>query len=99
MEYVYAILFLHKIGKDINEENLTKLFEAVGAQADPAMVKAVVAAAKEIDIDEAIKSAAFPMAMPAAQAAAPVEKKEEEKKEEEKKEEEEVVEGLSALFG
>ncbi|MHA1859586.1 MAG: 50S ribosomal protein P1 [Candidatus Asgardarchaeia archaeon] len=99
MEYVYASLLLHKAGKEISEENLSKVLEAAGVNVDPARIKAVVAALSEIDIDEAIKSAAFPVA--AAPTPAPTEKaqKEEKKEEEEEKKEEEAVEGLSALFG
>ncbi len=69
-------------------------------------LKALVAALKEINIDEVLKNAT---AMPVAVAAAPTaqtaqapaqEKKEEEKKEEEKKvSEEDVGAGLSSLFG
>jgi len=89
MEYVYASLLLHKAGKKIDENNLSKVLESAGIKVDPARVKAVVAALSEIDIEEAIKSAAFPAAVPAAQ---PTEVKEEERKEE-------AVEGLGALFG
>ena len=101
MEYVYASLLLHKAGKEINEENLTKVLEAAGVAVDPAQVKAVVAALSEIDIDEAIKSAAFPAVAPVAATAPAAEaaKEEEKKEEEEEKKEEEAVEGLSALFG
>ncbi|MHA1505684.1 MAG: 50S ribosomal protein P1 [Candidatus Asgardarchaeia archaeon] len=99
MEYVYASLLLHKAGKEISEENLSKVLEAAGVDVDPARIKAVVAALSEIDIDEAIKSAAFPVA--AAPTPVPTEEapKEEKKEEEEEKKEEEAVEGLSALFG
>jgi large subunit ribosomal protein L12 len=67
-------------------------------------VKSLVAALKEIDIDEAIKSAALPVAPAAATApaAAPAEeKKEEEEKEEEEEKvsEEDIAAGLGALFG
>ncbi|AEM39812.1 ribosomal protein 60S [Pyrolobus fumarii 1A] len=110
MEYIYASLLLHAMGKEISEENLKKIFEALGVQPDEVRIKAVVAALKEINIDEVIKTAT---AMPVAPAAAPAaaapaaaaeEKKEEEKKEEEeeKKEgvsEEELAGGLESLFG
>ena len=104
MEYVYAAMLLHKAGKPIDEENLTRVLEAAGINADPVRVKALVAAIAEVDIEEAIKSAPTFMPAPAAAAPAPAEEKpaEEEKKEEEKKEEEEVeeaLEGLGALFG
>ena len=105
MEYIYAALLLHRAGKPIDEENVTKVLEVAGIQTDPARVKALVAALSEIDIDEAIKSAptvlaATPAAVPAEAAPAAEEKKEEEKKEEEEeKKEEEALEGLGALFG
>ncbi|RLE65910.1 MAG: 50S ribosomal protein P1 [Thermoprotei archaeon] len=105
MEYVYASLLLHYAGKPVNEENVKKVLEAAGIEVDEARVKALVAALNEINIDEAIKSAAIPAtAAPVAPAEAPAaeEKKEEEeeKKEEAKEEEEEeIAEGLSALFG
>ncbi len=108
MEYIYASLALHAAGKEINEENLKKMLEAVGIQVDEVRIKAVVAALNEINIDEVVKAAT---AMPAAPvAAAPVEaeekkeeKKKEEEEEEEKKEEavsdEQIAAGLGGLFG
>ncbi|MEM2341420.1 MAG: 50S ribosomal protein P1 [Candidatus Bathyarchaeia archaeon] len=107
MEYIYAAMLLHRAGKPIDEENLTRVLHAAGVNVDPIRVKALVAALSEINIDEAIKSApAFmPMAVsapvtPAVSAAPAVEekpKKEEKKVEEER--EEEALEGLAALFG
>lgn len=102
MEYVYAAMLLHKAGKPVDEENVTKVLKAVGINADQARVKALVAALSEVDIDEAIKSS--PAFMPAAAAAAtpaPAEEKptEEEKEEEEEEKEEAALEGLGALFG
>jgi len=101
MEYIYAAMLLHKAGKPIDEENVTKVLQAAEIKADPGRVKALVAAISEINIEEAIKSA--PTLMPAAVApAAPVAPAAEEKPEEEEKEEkteEEALEGLGALFG
>ena len=104
MEYVYAAMLLHKAGKPIDEENVTKVLEAAGIHVDLARVKALVAALSEVDIDEAIKSAPTLMAAAPAAAskeAAPAaeEKPEEKKEEEEEKKEEEALEGLGALFG
>ncbi|HDI46660.1 MAG TPA: 50S ribosomal protein P1 [Candidatus Methanomethylia archaeon] len=105
MEYVYASLLLHSAKQPINEENIKKVLEAAGIPVDDVKVKALVAALSEVDIDEAVKSAALPAVAPAAAApAAAPEAKEEAKKEEETKEEEkegaeESVEGLAALFG
>jgi len=104
MEYVYAAMLLHKAGKPIDEDNVTKVLSAAGINADPARVKALVAALSEVNIDEAIKSSAafMPVAAPSAPAPAPTEEKapkEEKKKEEEEKKEEAALEGLGALFG
>ena len=101
MEYVYAALLLHKVGKEINEENIKKVIEATGTDPDMARIKALVASLNNIDIDEAIKSAT---AMVSAPVEAPTEEKKEEapkkeEKKEEEKEEEEALSGLSALFG
>jgi len=109
MEYVYAVLLLHAAKKEITEENVRKVLEAVGIAVDDVRLKALVAAVKEINIDEIIKSATATPIAPAVVPAAPQpaaqpaeERKEEEKKEEEKKEtvsEEQLAEGLAALFG
>ncbi|MFB6490830.1 MAG: 50S ribosomal protein P1 [Thermoproteus sp. AZ2] len=108
MEYVYAALLLHYAKQEINEDNLAKVLQAAGLQPDEVRVKTLVAALKEVNIDEAIKSAAFaPVAAPAAAAAAaPAQAqqaapaKEEKKEEEEKKgpSEEEIAGSLAALF-
>ncbi|AKG39385.1 MAG: 50S ribosomal protein P1 [Infirmifilum sp.] len=106
MEYVYASLILYHAGKEITEESVKKILEAAGIQVDEIRLKALVASLKEINIEEAIKTAAVPVAAAPATApatTAPVQAKTEEaKKEEEKKEEapeETVEEGLSSLFG
>ncbi|MDK2869674.1 MAG: large subunit ribosomal protein [Pyrococcus sp.] len=102
MEYVYAALLLHSVGKEINEENLKAVLQAAGVEPDEARIKALVAALEGVNIDEVIEKAAMPVAVAAAPVAAPAqegeEKKEEEKKEEEVSEEEALA-GLSALFG
>ncbi|OLD05604.1 MAG: 50S ribosomal protein P1 [Crenarchaeota archaeon 13_1_40CM_3_53_5] len=100
MKYVYAALLLHSASQPITEENVKKVITATGGQADEVQVKALVAALAEVNIAEALKSAAA-MAPVAAVAAAPAEAKKEEKKpaEDEKKKEEEALAGLGALFG
>jgi len=62
MEYIYSALLLHSAGKEITEENVKKVIEATGEKADDAQVKALVAALKDVNIDEAIKNAAMPVA-------------------------------------
>jgi len=101
MEYVYAALLLHKLGKPVSEENLTSVVKATGVAPDQVKIKALASALSEVNIDEALKSAAT-MAVAAAPAAAaagaPAAKAEEKPKEEEKKEEE-ALQGLASLFG
>lgn len=98
VEYVYAALMLHKLKKDVSEENVSAVVKASGAEVNDAQVKSLVAALADVDIDEAVKAAPVAAAAaPAAEAEAPAEKKEEKK--EEGKSEEAAMEGLSSLFG
>ena len=101
MKYVYAALMLHSWAQPVTEENVKKLVNAAGGQAEEAQVKALVAALSEVNIDEALKSASSMMMAPAAAPAAPAEgkKKEEKPAEDDKKKEEEALAGLGALFG
>jgi len=101
MKYVYAALMLHSWAQPVTEENVKKLVNAAGGQAEESQVKALVAALSEVNIDEALKSASSMMMAPAAPAAAPAEgkKKDEKPAEDEKKKEEEALAGLGALFG
>jgi len=102
MEYVYAALLLHKLGKPVNEENLTSVVKAAGTDPDTVKIKALASALSEVNIDEALKNAATMAAAPAAAAAAttgPAAAKAEEKPKEEEKKEEEALQGLASLFG
>ncbi|MDG6899328.1 MAG: 50S ribosomal protein P1 [Nitrososphaerota archaeon] len=100
MEYVYAALLLHKLGKPVNEENLTSVVKATGATPDEVKIKALTSALGEVNIDEALKNASTMAAAPVAAPASgtPAAKAEEKPKEEEKKEEE-ALQGLASLFG
>ena len=101
MEYVYAALMLHKLKKDITEENITNIVKSSGAEVNDAQVKALVASLADVNIEEAIKAA--PVAVAAAPAATEAPAKNDEDKKEEKadsgKSEEQAMEGLSSLFG
>jgi len=102
MEYVYAALMLHKLKKEITEENVTSIVKSSGAEVNEAKVKSLVASLADVNIEDAIKAA--PVAVAAAPAAAPAEGgegKKEEKKDEAAsgKSEEKAMEGLSSLFG
>jgi large subunit ribosomal protein L12 len=99
MEYVYAALLLHKSGGKLTAKAMEDVLTAAGATPDKGRIKALLAALKDVDIDEALTSAAaMPVAAaPAAGAAAPA--AEEKKEEEEEEPEEEVTAGLGSLFG
>jgi len=100
MEYIYAALLLHKLGKPVSEENLMSVVKATGVTPDTVKIKALASALSEVNIDEALKSAASMAVAPAAGPVqgAPAAKAEEKPKEEEKKEEE-ALQGLASLFG
>jgi len=78
MEYVYAALMLHKLKKEITEENVTSIVKASGAELNEAKVKSLVASLADVNIEDAIKAA--PVAAAAAPAAAPAEGAEKRKK-------------------
>ncbi len=104
MEYVYAALLLHKLKKEVTEENVSSVVKASGTEVNQAQVKALVAALADVNIDDAIKAAPVAVAAaaaPAAEAAAGGEAKQEkkEKKADDGKSEEQAMEGLSSLFG
>ncbi|RZD33557.1 MAG: 50S ribosomal protein P1 [Thaumarchaeota archaeon] len=99
MEYVYAALMLHKLKKEITEENVTSIVKASGTEVNEAKVKSLVASLADVNIEDAIKAA--PVVAAAAAPAEGGEGKKEEKKDEAAsgKSEEKAMEGLSSLFG
>ena len=96
MEYTYAALLLHKVGKDINEDNLKAVISATGAEVDEAKVKVMMASLSGVDIADKLANASI-AAAPAAGGSAEAEAPKEEKKKEEPKAE--AAEGLASLFG
>ncbi|EMA45189.1 50S ribosomal protein P1 [Halococcus saccharolyticus] len=58
MEYVYAALILNETDEEINEDNLTDVLDAAGADVEESRVKALVAALEDVDIEEAVDQAA-----------------------------------------
>lgn len=98
MEYIYAALLLHKLGKEISEENVKKIISAAGDHVDESKIKSLIASLKGVNIDKELENASLVASAPVAQAGehhAAKEHKEEPK--EEKRES--AAEGLSALFG
>ena len=92
MEYIYAALLLHRLGKPIDDANLKKVIESAGASFDEAKAKVLVASLSGVDIEKELANASVMAAAPAASAPVVEEKKEEVKAEA-------AAEGLSALFG
>mgnify|MGYP001572979461 FL=1 len=95
MEYVYSALLLHKLGKEVSEENVKKVVAATGEKVDDSKVKSLIASLKDVDIAKELESASLIAATPVGETHK-VEKKEEKPKEEKH---EAAAEGLSALFG
>jgi large subunit ribosomal protein L12 len=114
MEYVYAALTLNESGEEINEENITAVLEAAGVDVEQSRVKALVAALEDVDIEEAIETAAAAPAAGGAAAGGAAEADEAEEEETEEADEEAAEEeadddddedegdegeGLGELFG
>lgn len=97
MEYIYAALLLHKLGKEVDEKHIESVVAAAGAKIDESKVKSLIASLKGVDIEKELESASLVAAAPVSSGEASKEKKKEEKPKEEKKEA--AAEGLSALFG
>jgi len=96
MEYVYAALLLHKLGKEVNEENITKILQASSAKIDESKVKSLVASLKGVDIEAELANAVVASATDSGAREASEKAKEEAPKEEKQ---EASAAGLSALFG
>ena len=101
MEYIYAVMLLHKAGKEVSEASVKAVLDAAGVAADAGRIKALLAALKDVNIDDAIaKAATAPVAAAPAAADAPAAaEKKEEKKKDEGKSAEQAAAGLGALFG
>jgi len=95
MEYIYAALLLHKLGKEVSEDSVKAVVAATGSDVDDSKVKSLVASLNGVDIGNELANASLVSAAPAASAAPKAEEKEAPK--EEKKAS--AAEGLSSLFG
>ena len=99
MEYIYGALLLHKLDKEVNEENVKKVVAATGTEVDDSKVKSLIASLSGVDIAKELEGASMVSAAPTASAdASPKEEKKEEKKPKEEPKAA-AAEGLSALFG
>ena len=96
MEYVYAALLLHRLGKEVSESKIKSVVAAAGGDVNESKIKSLVASLKGVDINKELENASLVAAAPVAGAG---ESKKEEAPKEEKKEETAAADGLSALFG
>ena len=96
MEYIYAALLLHKLGKEVNEDSMKSVLAATGADIDESKLKSLIASLKDIDIDSELANASIASAAPASASPAAEAPKEKAPKEEKK---EAAAEGLASLFG
>ena len=87
---------MHKLGKEVNEENLKKVVVAAGAEVDDSQIKSLIASLKGVDITKELENASL-VATTSVGNEAPKEEKKVEAPKEEKKEA--AAEGLSSLFG
>ena len=97
MEYIYAALLLHKLGKEVNEKNVEKVVVAAGEEVDESKIKSLMASLKGVDIAKELESASLVAAPASGASEALAEEKKVEAPKEEKKEA--AAEGLSSLFG
>ena len=95
MEYIYAALLLHNLGKPVDEAHLHKVITATGAHVDESKIKSLVASLSGVDIASEIANASVMSAAPASGGEAKQEKKEEKKEEGPS----ESAAGLASLFG
>ena len=100
MEYLHASLILHSSGKKVTEKAIGDILTAAGLTPDKNRIKGLVAALGEVNIKEALKSAAvMPATAPVAAAAPAAAKAAPAAAPEPEEEDEEEESGLSSLFG
>ena len=92
MELVYAALTLNESGKEVNEDNLSAIVDAVDLDVEDSEIKALIAALEDVDIEEAMETA-----VATGGGAAPAGGSSESADEDEATEEE-AAEGLGNLF-
>ena len=97
MEYVYAALLLHKLGKPVDEDGIKKIIQATGVAIDDSKLKSLIASLQGVDIDKELENAVVASAALAVSGDSLAEEKAEEKPKEEKQEA--AAAGLSSLFG
>ena len=106
MELVYAALTLNESGKEVNEDNLSAIADAVDLDVEDSEIKALIAALEDVDIEEAMETAVATGggAAPAGGSSESADEDEateeegDEEPDEDEATEEEAAEGLGNLF-
>lgn len=95
-------MLLHKLGREINEDNITKVLKAVDVEVDAAKVKSLVAALEGVNIEEVVKNSDITAAAPQTQEVGASSDSSPSSKSEEKKEKSapkvDASAGLGSLF-
>lgn len=99
MEYLHASLILYSSGKKITEKAIGDIITAAGLEPDKNRIKGLVAALGDVNIEQALKSAAVMPSVVAAPAASKKATAPAKVAAPEPEEEEEEESGLSSLFG
>ena len=103
MEYIYTVMLLNSLGKEINEANIQKVLESAGADVDTAKIKSVIVALDGVDIAKVIEESqnsfvSAPVGTSNTSEVTSNEPKKEEKKQEDKPSTDDAAAGLGSLF-
>ena len=100
MEYIYTIMLLNELKKEVNEDNIKAVLKAVGVDADQSKVKSLIGALDGVNIEEVVKSSSAMQMQAPATTQNVQESKTDEAPKEEKKEAPKIdaAAGLGSLF-
>ncbi len=93
MDYTYAVLLLHKVRREVNEETLTKVIVATDVEIDETKIKSLITSLQDVNISKELEKVKLSTVTPI------VEKPKEEIIEEVKEEKKLATEGMWDMFG
>ncbi len=64
MDYIYAVLLLHKVGKEVNEKTLTKVIIATGEEVNETKIRSLITSLKDVNIDKELEDFKLTVANP-----------------------------------
>jgi ribosomal protein L12E/L44/L45/RPP1/RPP2 len=103
MEYIYTVMLLNSLKKEVNETNIQKVLESVGVSVDTAKIKSIIAALDGVDISKVIEESqnsfvSSSVAAPVSSEAVPSTETKKEEKKEDKPSTDDAAAGLGSLF-